>query len=99
MPKNGTSGAPPTSLVFAYPITQSPDHFDLTPKKPAGNFGSLYWLYLRISLVAWLAMVFLGCIWIRLVRPERIGASFLITQLMLLSWLGTRLWQRTSETI
>ncbi|MGD0124625.1 MAG: hypothetical protein ABSF46_04650 [Terriglobia bacterium] len=64
-----------------------------------GNFGSLYWLYLRISLVAWLAMVFLGWIWIRLVRPERIGASFLITQLMLLSWLGTRLWQRTSETI
>jgi len=64
-----------------------------------GNFGSLYWLYLRISVVAWLAMVLLGWIWIRLVRPEWIGASFLVTQLMLLSWLGTRLWQRASETI
>jgi hypothetical protein len=64
-----------------------------------GNFGSLYWLYLRISVVAWLAMVLLGWIWIRLVRPEWIGASFLVTQLMLLSWLGTRLWQRAGETI
>jgi hypothetical protein len=64
-----------------------------------GNFGSLYWLYLRISVVAWLAMALLGWIWIRLVRPEWIGASFLVTQLMLLSWLGTRLWQRAGETI
>jgi hypothetical protein len=64
-----------------------------------GNFGSLYWLYLRISVVAWLAMALLGWIWIRLVRPEWIGASFLVTQLMLLSWLATRLWQRASETL
>ena len=64
-----------------------------------GNFGSLYWLYLRISVAAWLAMALLGWIWIRFVRPEWIGASFLVTQLMLLSWLATRLWQRASETI
>ena len=64
-----------------------------------GNFGSLYWLYLRISVAAWLAMALLGWIWIRLVKPEWIGASFLVTQLMLLSWLATRLWQRASETI
>ena len=63
------------------------------------NFGSLYWLYLRISVAAWLAMALLGWIWIRFVRPEWIGASFLVTQLMLLSWLATRLWQRASETI
>jgi len=64
-----------------------------------GDFGSLYWLYLRISVAAWLAMALLGWIWIRFVRPEWIGASFLVTQLMLLSWLATRLWQRASETI
>lgn len=64
-----------------------------------GNFGSLYWLYLRISVAAWLAMALLGWIWIRLVRPEWVGASFLVTQLMLLTWLATRLWQRASETI
>ena len=64
-----------------------------------GDFGSLYWLYLRISVAAWLAMALLGWIWIRFVRPEWIGASFLVTQLTLLSWLATRLWQRASETI
>ena len=64
-----------------------------------GNFGSLYWLYLRISIVAWLGMALLLWIWDRLVRPEWIGVSFLMTQLMLLSWLGTRLWQRAGETL
>jgi hypothetical protein len=64
-----------------------------------GNFGSLYWMYLRISIVAWLMMAVLLWIWVRLVRPEWIGVSFLLTQLILLSWLGTRLWQRASETI
>jgi hypothetical protein len=64
-----------------------------------GNFGSLYWMYLRISIVAWLVMAVPLWIWVRLVRPEWIGVSFLLTQLILLSWLGTRLWQRASETI
>jgi hypothetical protein len=64
-----------------------------------GNFGSLYWMYLRISIVAWLLAAVLLWIWVRLVRPEWIGVSFLLTQLILLSWLATRLWQRASETI
>ena len=64
-----------------------------------GNFGALYWMYLRISIVAWLMMAVLLWIWVRLVWPERIGVSFLLTQLIVLSWLGTRLWQRASETI
>jgi hypothetical protein len=64
-----------------------------------GNFGSLYWMYLRISIVAWLLAGALLWSWVRLVRPEWIGVSFLLTQLILLSWLGTRLWQRASETI
>jgi xanthosine utilization system XapX-like protein len=64
-----------------------------------GNFASLYWIYLRISIVAWLVMAALLWIWVRLVRPEWIGVSFLLTQLVLLSWLATRLWQRASETI
>jgi hypothetical protein len=64
-----------------------------------GNFGSLYCIYLRISIVAWLLAAALLWIWVRLVRPEWIGVSFLLTQLILLSWLATRLWQRASETI
>jgi hypothetical protein len=64
-----------------------------------GNFGSLYWLYLRISIAAWLAMAALLWIWVTRVRPESIGVSFLVTQLIALSWLGTRLWQRAGETL
>jgi hypothetical protein len=56
-------------------------------------------MYLRISIVAWLVTAALLWIWVRLVRPEWIGVSFLLTQLILLSWLGTRLWQPASETI
>jgi len=63
------------------------------------NFGSLYWIYLRISIVAWLAMALLFAVWVKLVRPEWVGDSFVITQLMALAWLGTRLWQRASETL
>ena len=33
-------------------------------------------MYLRISIVAWLVMALLLWIWMRLVRPERIGVSF-----------------------
>ena len=64
-----------------------------------GNFGSLYWLYLRISILAWLVMAALLWIWVRVVRPEATGVSFLLMELIVLSWLGTRLWQRASETL
>jgi hypothetical protein len=63
------------------------------------NFGSLYWIYLRNSIVAWLVMASLFAVWVKLVRPEWVGVSFVITQLMALAWLGTRLWQRASETL
>jgi hypothetical protein len=64
-----------------------------------GNFGALYWMYLRMSIVGLLVTGVLVWTWVRLVRPEWIGASFLLSQLILLSWLGTRLWQRAGETI
>ena len=63
------------------------------------NFGSLYWIYLRISIVACLLLALLFAAWVKLVRPEWVGTSFIITQLMVLAWLGTRLWQRASETL
>jgi hypothetical protein len=63
------------------------------------NFTTIFWIYLRISLIAWLfwAAAFWG--WIKLVRPEWIGVSLLLGQAVLLVWLGTRLWQRASETL
>jgi hypothetical protein len=63
------------------------------------NFTTLFWIYLRISLIVYLfsAIAFWG--WIKVVRPGWIGVSFLLGQAVLLVWLGTRLWQRATETL
>ena len=63
------------------------------------HFWSLFWMFLRIHLVGWMALAAAVWIWVRLVRPESIRASFLVSQAALLLWLGARLWQRASETI
>ncbi len=63
------------------------------------NFGSLFWLYFRISLVAWVGFALGVWAWMKFVRPESIHAAFLLSQLIILFWIGTRLWQRASETL
>jgi hypothetical protein len=63
------------------------------------NFTTLFWIYLRISLIGWTFSAAALWGWIRMVRPEWIGVSFLVGQAVLLVWLGTRLWQRASETL
>jgi len=63
----------------------------------ARNFLSLFWLYLRISIVA-VAVFALGLyIWMVVFRPESIGNAFILGQLLILWWIATRLWQRASE--
>lgn len=63
-----------------------------------GNFVYLFWLYVRISVIGW-AVFFLGlCVWMMVLRPESTGTAFVVGQIMILVWLGTRLWQRASET-
>lgn len=64
-----------------------------------GHFWSLFWMFLRISLVAWIGLAVALFGWVKLVRPEWIGVSFLLSQAVLLLWLGARLWQRASETL
>jgi hypothetical protein len=62
------------------------------------NFGSLFWLYLRIAVV--------GCVWFGLglywwmirLHPESTRRAFILAQAMILFWIATRLWQRASET-
>ena len=58
------------------------------------NFATLFWIYLRISLIAWAFSAAALWGWIQLVRPEWIGVSLLLSQAVLLVWLGARLWQR-----
>ena len=63
------------------------------------NFTTLFWIYLRISLIAWAFLAAAFWAWIKLVQPEWIGVSFLMGQVVLLVWLGTRLWQRAGEIV
>jgi hypothetical protein len=63
----------------------------------ARNFGSLFWLYLRISVVGWILFAIGLHIWMFHLRPEGIHAAFSLSQVMILIWVGTRLWQRASE--
>lgn len=70
------------------------DAFKLTWR----NFGSLFWIYLRLSLATWVGSAVLLWMWVKLVRPEWVGVSFLIGQAIVLLWIGTRLWLRASET-
>ncbi len=65
----------------------------------AANFRTLFWICLRISLIAWAFSAAVFWLWIKVVRPEWVGVSFLLGQAVLLVWLGTRLWQRASETL
>jgi hypothetical protein len=64
-----------------------------------GNFWRLFWIFFRISLAGWIFLAAAFWVWATLVRPEWILVSFLLSQAVLLVWLGTRLWQRASETL
>jgi uncharacterized membrane protein len=63
------------------------------------NFLSLFWLYLRVSIIAWALFAFGLYLWMFQLRPQSTVAAFLLSQLMILIWVGTRLWQRASESL
>lgn len=63
------------------------------------NFGSLYWLYFRISFLAWLGEAILLHIWVRYVPHDMIITSFFFAQGIVLFWMGMRWWQRASEVL
>jgi hypothetical protein len=63
------------------------------------NFFSLFWLYFRITIIA---VVFVGLglrLWMLGLKPGSNIAAFLLSQLMLVIWIATRLWQRASEAL
>jgi hypothetical protein len=65
----------------------------------AHNFGSLLWLYLRVSLLAWIVFGLGLYLWIHRLSPLSSTAAFLLTQLMLVFWIAARLWQRACEAL
>lgn len=62
-----------------------------------GNFGALFPLYLVPSLGALIGMGVILLIWTK-VPSAATGASFVLLEIWMLLWLGTRLWQRAGET-
>jgi hypothetical protein len=61
------------------------------------NFGSLFWLYFRISLIGCLGFGLGLYLWMFKLKPESLTSGFLLSQIMILTWIATRLWQRASE--
>ena len=60
------------------------------------NFGSLFWMYLRISVVGWLVLALGLYVWSKM-PPARSQLTFLVLELVVLCGFGTRLWQRACE--
>lgn len=63
-----------------------------------GNFRSLFWMYLRISLLGWLVLATSLYIWTK-TPPARYGWTFLLLEISVLWGFGIRLWQRACEMI
>jgi len=64
----------------------------------SSNFSSLFWLYFRISLLAWLGLALGMWLWTH-IPGQHSGLSFVVCEFVLLWWIGTRLWQRASEMV
>lgn len=63
------------------------------------NSRSLFWIYFRLSFLAWIGTAILLWIWVRFIPAVGITRSLLITQAIIFLWILTRLWQRASETL
>jgi hypothetical protein len=62
------------------------------------NFFSLVWLFLRIALVGGIAFGLGAYLWAIVLRPESVWKAIILGQLMVLTLIAARLWQRASET-
>lgn len=67
-------------------------------KTTFSNFGSLFWMYLRISALGWLAFALGLWIWTKM-PPKQFAWTFLVLELVVLAGFWTRLWQRASEMV
>ena len=56
----------------------------------------LLWIYLRISLLAWLSLAVGAVIFVNLIPPDKWWLSFLWLELIVFAQLTTRFWQRAA---
>jgi len=71
----------------------------VTWKLMFGNFGGLFGLFVAIFVIACAGFGFGLWLWMYMLPPTAIWAVFFLSQAMILWWIGTRLWQRSAETI
>jgi hypothetical protein len=57
---------------------------------------SLVWIYLRISLLAWLTLAVGAVIFVNAIPPDKWWLSFLWLELIVFAQLTTRFWQRAA---
>jgi hypothetical protein len=58
--------------------------------------GSLLWIYLRISIVGWFFLAVGLWLWMK-IPGQHYGTSWLLLELVMLTQLFTRLWQRAAS--
>ena len=71
----------------------------VTWKLVLGNFGGLFGLFAGIFVIASAGFGFGLWLWMYVLPPTAIWAAFFLGQALILWWIGTRLWQRSAETI
>lgn len=59
---------------------------------------TLVWMYVRISLIAWITLLIAFLIWTKL-PPTAAPVTFVLLELVIVLQLGARLWQMASLTI
>jgi hypothetical protein len=67
-------------------------------KITTGNFGTLFWMYLRLSLLGWLIFAVGVYVWSKM-PPARFEWTVLFLEIVIVLNFGTRLWQRACEMV
>jgi hypothetical protein len=67
-------------------------------KITTGNFGSLFWMYLRISVLGWVVFAAGLYLWAKM-PPARFVWTIVFLEIVILCGFGVRLWQRACEMI
>ncbi len=65
-------------------------------KVTTGNFATLFWMYLRISILGWIVFGAGLYIWSKM-PPARFVWTIVFLEIVVLIGFGIRLWQRASE--
>lgn len=67
-------------------------------KITTGNFATLFWMYLRISVLGWVVFGAGIYVWAKM-PPARFEWTVLFLEIVILFGFGARLWQRACEMI